>query len=89
MVSNGDYLVAVHRSDSPMRLRVFSGKVDGDTLIGDDPQLRRKIPELGRMHFSLAASDFDDAAPNGRWKAVAERAIVTMSRDADPRVEAL
>jgi glutamine amidotransferase len=89
MVSNGDYLVAVHRSDSPMRLRVFSGKLDGDALIGDDPQLRRKIPELGRMHFSLAASDFDDAPPNARWKAVAERAIVTMSRDADPRVEAL
>jgi glutamine amidotransferase len=89
MVSNGDYLVAVHRSDSPMRLRVFSGKLDGDALIGDDPQLRRKVPELGRMHFSLAASDFDDPPPNARWKAVAERAIVTMSRDADPRVEAL
>jgi hypothetical protein len=41
------------------------------------------------MHFSLAASDFDDEPPNARWKTVAERAIVTMSRDADPRVEAL
>jgi glutamine amidotransferase len=89
MVSNGDQLVAVHRSDSVMRLRVLSGKGDADTVIGDDPQLRRKIPELARMHFSLAASDFDDAPPNGRWKAVPDRAIVTMSRDEDPKIEAL
>ena len=89
MVSNGDQLIAVHRSDAPMRLRVLSGKADADLVIGDDPQLRRKIPELSRMHFSLAASDFEDAPPNGRWKAVPDCAIVTMSRDEDPRIEAL
>jgi predicted glutamine amidotransferase len=89
MVSNGDYLVAVHRSDAPMRLRLFSGSADADLVIGDDPQLRRKIPELSRMHFSLAASDFDDAVPNARWKVIPDRAIVTMSRDVDPRFEDL
>ena len=72
-----------------MRLRVFSGKADADLLIGEDSQLRRKIPELSRMHFSMAASDFDETPPNGRWKMVPERAIVTMSRDEDPRIEAL
>ena len=41
------------------------------------------------MHFTLAASDFDDALPNGRWKAVPDSAIVTMSRDEDPGIEAL
>jgi predicted glutamine amidotransferase len=89
MVSNGDQLVAVHRSDAAMRLRVLSGKSDGDLVIGDDPQLRRKIPELARMHFTLVASDFDETPPNGRWKAVPDCAIVTMSRDEDPRIEAL
>jgi glutamine amidotransferase len=89
MVSSGDQLVAVHRSDGAMRLRVLGGKSDADMVIGDDPQLRRKIPELARMHFSLAASDFDEQPPNGRWKAVPECAIVTMSRDDDPRIEAL
>jgi glutamine amidotransferase len=89
MMSNGEYVVAVHRSDAPMRLRVFSGKADADLLIGEDAQLRRKIPELSRMHFSMAASDFDETPPNGRWKMVPERAIVTMSRDEDPRIEAL
>jgi predicted glutamine amidotransferase len=89
MVSNGDQLVAVHRSPTAMEIRVLSGKADADAIIGDDPQLRRKIPELGRMHFTVAASDFDDPVPNGRWKAVPDCAIVTMSRDEDPRIEAL
>jgi glutamine amidotransferase len=89
MVSNGDQLIAVHRSDAAMRLRVLSGKTDADAVIGDDPQLRRKIPELARMHFALVASDFDDTPPNGRWKAVPDCAIVTMSRDEEPRIEAL
>jgi glutamine amidotransferase len=89
MVSNGDHLIAVHRSDAAMRLRVLTGKTDADAVIGDDPQLRRKIPELSRTHFTLAVSDFDDTPPNGRWKPVGDCAIVTMSRDEDPRIEAL
>jgi predicted glutamine amidotransferase len=89
MVANGDQLVAVHRSPSPMSIRVLSGKADADAVIGDDPQLRRKIPELARMHFTIAASDFDDAVPAGRWRAVPDSAIVTMSRDEDPGIEAL
>src|SRR5579883_3341902 len=87
MVSNGDQLVAVHRSPTVMSLRVLGGKSDADAIIGDDPQLRRKIPELARMHFTVAASDFDDAPPNGRWKPVPDCAIVTMGRDDDPRIE--
>src|SRR5580693_1527417 len=53
MVSNGGAVVALHRSDSPMCLRVFSGKADADAIIGDDPQLRRKVPELARVHFAI------------------------------------
>jgi predicted glutamine amidotransferase len=89
LVSNGHQIVALHRSDAPMCLRVFSGKADGDAILGDDAQLRRKVPELARMHVTIAAGDFDGAVPNGRWKMVPERAIVTMSCDEDPRIEAL
>ena len=89
MLSDGTELVSVHRSNAAMSLRVLSGKGDADAVIGDDPQLRRKIPELARMHFTLVASDFDETAPNGRWKAVPDCAIVTMTRDDDPRIEAL
>jgi hypothetical protein len=67
----------------------LSGKADADAVIGEDPQLRRKIPELARMHFTLVASDFDDSVPSGRWKAVPDSAIVAMSRDEDPVIEAL
>src|SRR3984893_14785839 len=77
MVSNGDQLIAVHRSPNLMSVRVLSGKADADAVIGDDPQLRRKIPELARMHFTVADSDFDDAVPDGRWKAMPDCAIVT------------
>jgi predicted glutamine amidotransferase len=89
MVSNGDQLVAVHRSPSPMVVRALAGKADGDAILGDDAQLRRKIPELGRMHFTVAASDFDDKVPNGRWKVIPDHAIVTMSRDTGPTIEPL
>jgi predicted glutamine amidotransferase len=89
MVSTGDQLMAVHRSPAAMSVRVLSGKADADAVIGEDPQLRRKIPELARMHFTVAASDFDDAVPSGRWMAMPDCAIVTMSRDEDPRIEAL
>ncbi|MCL2451195.1 MAG: class II glutamine amidotransferase [Polyangiaceae bacterium] len=89
MLSNGDALIAVHRGESPMRLRGISGKTDAELVIGDDPQLRRRIPELTRVHFSLVASDFDGPVPNGRWKVVPDSAIVTMSRDEDPRIEAV
>ncbi|MGH7272600.1 MAG: class II glutamine amidotransferase, partial [Polyangiaceae bacterium] len=89
MVSSGSYIVALHRSGAKMSLRILSGKADADALIGEDAQLRGKTPEIARMHFTIAASDFDDAEPGARWKAVPDRAIVTMSRDADPRIEAL
>jgi glutamine amidotransferase len=89
MLSDGAELIAVHRSSAGMSVRTLSGRGDADAVIGDDAQLRRKIPELGRMHFTLIASDFDEAAPNGRWKVVPECAIVTMTRDDDPRIEAL
>jgi predicted glutamine amidotransferase len=89
MVSNGDQLVAVHRSPTPMVVRELSGKSDADALIGDDAPLRRKIPEAARMHFTVAASDFDEAPPNGRWRVVPDSAIVSMSRDSGATIEAL
>ncbi|HXX67307.1 MAG TPA: class II glutamine amidotransferase [Polyangiaceae bacterium] len=89
LVANGNAIVAVNRSDAQMRLRTFSGKGDAELVIGDDPQLRRKVPELSRFHFSIAASDFDEAVPSGRWRPAPECALVTMSRDDEPRIEAL
>ena len=93
IVTNGEYMVAAHRApasvaDKRMAWRLFAGKNDADMILGDDLSLRRKTPELAQMHFVLLASDFDED-PNARWKTVAERAIVTLTRAADPQVEAL
>lgn len=57
IVSNGEYLVGASRA-APMAYRVLAGKADAEALIGDDLHLRRKIPELSQVHFSLLASDF-------------------------------
>jgi len=97
LVTNGDYVVGVHRA-ATMAIRQFAGKNDADALIGDDLQLRRRAPELAQMRFALLASDFDDdpgavstpdLSAGTRWKKVQGRAIVTLTRDDDPKIEAL
>ena len=87
LLTDGEVLIALHRGE-PMACRVLAGKSDAEHLIGDDLQLRRKTPELGHMHFALVASDFD-APPPPRWKTLAGHAIVTLTRDESPAIEAL
>jgi predicted glutamine amidotransferase len=86
LVTNGEYIIGAHRRDH-MCYRVLAGKSDADAIIGDDQGLRRKTPELSQMHFVIVASDFDEGPPP-RWKPVADRAIVTLTRGEDPIVEA-
>ena len=96
MVSNGENIFSLHRG-AQMGYRHFAGKSDAEMLIGDDLNLRRKTPELDQMHFVLLASDFDDewslaaSSPTGqsRWKVVPERAIVTLERGRDPKIETI
>lgn len=95
MVSDGERIFAVHRGQS-MGYRIFAGKTEAEALIGDDPMLKRKTPELSQMHFCLLASDFDDdfsmttsgPATSSRWNVVEDRAIVTLERGSDPHIEA-
>jgi len=97
MASDGEHIFALHRG-AQMGYRVFAGKGDADILIGDDLALRRRTPELGQMHFTLLAGDFDDdwslaastpAVGASRWKVVPERAIVTLERGKEPQIEPL
>jgi predicted glutamine amidotransferase len=96
VASDGETMFALHRG-AVMAYRTFSGKNDAEMLIGDDLALRRRTPEIGQMHFTLLASDFDDessvtsSTPTGqsRWKAVADRAIVTLERGKEPHIESL
>jgi hypothetical protein len=88
MVSNGDLVVAAHRRKK-MGLRTFSGRDDADAIIGDDAQLRRRTPELAQVQFALVASDFDTDALPPRWNAVRDRAMVSLTRAAPPKIEEL
>jgi glutamine amidotransferase len=98
LMTNGDSIVGLHRGQR-MAYRVFAGKSDADQILGDDLQLRRKTPELMQMHFALVGSDFDSDAPSltmsveapppSRWKYVADRAMVTLTRGADPEIEGI
>lgn len=96
IVTNGESIVALHRNDA-MAYRTFAGKADADALIGDDMQLRRRAPELAQMHFVLLASDLTELPSSevsstprmARWKKVDSRAIVTLTRGNDPKIEPL
>jgi predicted glutamine amidotransferase len=88
LVSDGDSMVAVHRRQI-MAVRSLSGKSDAEAIMGDDPQLRRRTPELAQMHFQIVASDFDEAVVPPRWNAVPDRAIVTLTRGHAPKTESL
>ena len=89
LVGNGELFVGTSRR-SEMAYRVFAGKEDAEALLGDDHALRRRTPDLERLHAVLVASDFDNGAvPGGRWKRVPKRAMVTLSRDAEPKVNPL
>ncbi len=88
VVSNGDVVVAAHRR-AKMALRTFSGRDDAEAIIGDDQQLRRRTPELGQVQFSLVASDFDSETVPPRWNVVKDRAMVSLTRAAAPKIEDL
>jgi glutamine amidotransferase len=88
MVANGDAIVAVHRG-ATMHVRLFRGRDDAELLIGDDLALRRRTAELGRVYFTLIASDFDDAPPAPRWKALPAASLITLPIDGEHRVEPL
>jgi len=91
LVTNGETLVAVHKNDldaSRMYLRELSGKMDADMIIGDDAELRRRAPELARMHFTMIAGDADDEL-RGRWRPLPKGSLVTATRADAPVIEPL
>ena len=92
MVTNGHAVVALHRNER-MAIRTFAGRQDAEAVVGDDLNLRRRTPELDRMHFELIASDLGDMSGTSdrgtlppRWNAVPDRAIVLLTRDKDPQI---
>ena len=90
LVANGDCIVAMQRGPTDgnaMAYRSILGRSDAEMIVGDDPQLRRRTPDFANLRFTLIASDFDDEPPP-RWKRVGDRAIVTLTRGDEPKIEA-
>jgi len=82
-----------------MALRVVHGRPDMDLLVADDALRRVRLTDPGALRFTLVASDFapgqrpdrpatPDGVPlSGAWTALPPRAIVVMTRDANPQIE--
>jgi predicted glutamine amidotransferase len=104
MFGNGDWILAVTQA-APMAIRLVSGKHDADALIGDDANLRRRIPELAQMHMALVASDFGPIAPQSSppdrihpqvdgvpalpWKSIPQSSFVLLGRGREPAIESI
>lgn len=86
LVTNGESMVAVHRS-ARMGYRVVKGRHDVEELLGDDGMHRARIPNVDTTHFTVVAAELDGIPQ--RWKPVADRSVVTMTRSDDPLIEPL
>ncbi|MEO8877836.1 MAG: class II glutamine amidotransferase [Polyangiaceae bacterium] len=96
LVTNGDFIVALRRdieggsnNDNGGNVMAYRtvGKDDADRIALDDPQLRRRSHDFGNLRFVIIASDFDSEPP-ARWKRIGDRAVVTITRNEDPKIEA-
>jgi glutamine amidotransferase len=87
LVTNGEYLVGVHRGAEHMAYRVLKGRHDVEELLGDDGMQQARIPNVDTTHFSIVVSGLDGVP--GAWKNVADRTFITMTRADDPTFESI
>ena len=88
LVTNPEYLLAVHAGSARWATASSEGQRDLERLFGDGGLGRMRMPDYATSRLTLVASDFDDGLPAG-WTPVPERAIVTFTRSDDPLVENL
>jgi predicted glutamine amidotransferase len=85
-LTDGERLVAVH-ARGIMAYRQLLGKRDLEELLGDDGLRKVRIPDLATCRFTLLVADIDEKPVH--FISVPPRTIVTLTRDADPELEAL
>ena len=85
VVTNGEFLVGLHRGEEQMAYRVLSGRHDVAGLLGDDGMQQARIPNVDTTHFSIVASGLERIPV--AWRTIAERTFVTMTRADDPSFE--
>lgn len=88
LVASSEYLLAVHGQER-MMLRVLHGVQDLEQLLGDGGLGRMRLPDFAACRLSLVASDLENDETPAGWTAVADRAIVTLTRTEDPHIESI
>jgi predicted glutamine amidotransferase len=85
LVTNGEFMVGLHRGDEQMAYRVLNGRTDVEELLGDDGMHQARIPNVDTTHFSIIATGLA-RVPSG-WNTVADRTFVAMTRGENPTFE--
>lgn len=82
LLTNGEFLMALHRGDSLMGYRVINGRGDVEHLLGDETHRKIRIPNIESTRFCMIASNLE-RLPEG-WEALPSRSVLTMTRTEDP-----
>ncbi|HVW28994.1 MAG TPA: class II glutamine amidotransferase [Polyangiaceae bacterium] len=85
LVTNGEFMVGLHRGEEQMAYRVLNGRNDVEALLGDDGMQQARIPNVDTTHFSIVASGLERVPES--WSTVADRTFVTMTRAENPAFE--
>jgi predicted glutamine amidotransferase len=86
MVSDGEYLYAVHRGGR-MAYRALSGRRDAEALLVGEDELAARVPSIDQTRYTLVASPV--ASDTVDWTSLPSRVIFLASREAPPTVEPL
>jgi len=82
LLTNGEFLMALHRGESLMGYRVIDGRGDVEQLLGDETHRKIRIPNIESTRFCMIASDLE-RLPEG-WQKLESGSVLTMTRTADP-----
>jgi len=86
LLTDGEQMVAMHGAAN-MAYRVYAGQHDLEELLGEDGLRPTRVQDIATARVCLLVADYDGDA--SRFTTVPERSILTMTRGADPVVEAI
>jgi predicted glutamine amidotransferase len=86
LVTDGENVIALHGKGN-MAYRLLQGRHDLEELLGDDGLRRTRVPDVASSRLVMLIADYEGDAT--RFTPVENRAILTLTRAADPLVETL
>lgn len=86
LLTNGEFLVAVHRSGK-MALREVEDREEIDSLLNPDPNGSHKVRNLEHLHCTVIASEMPELAPG--WQRAAPDSFLVATRTEGATAEAI